>query len=118
MNQEPNSEAAETVQTTDSPAVDLPRLVRQFDFQTGTPPESGWYLVELDQPGLINTKPFDVDMCRLRKDSEGRMKADWAYWYDHNIRRWAILPRTSKVTDRPTLNLTEHHNATATKNRR
>jgi hypothetical protein len=30
MNQEPNSEAAETVQTTNVPAVDLPRLVRPF----------------------------------------------------------------------------------------
>jgi hypothetical protein len=31
MNQEPNSEAAETVQTTNVPAVDLPRLVRLFN---------------------------------------------------------------------------------------
>jgi hypothetical protein len=31
MNQEPNSEAAETVQTTSVPAVDLPRLVRLSD---------------------------------------------------------------------------------------
>jgi hypothetical protein len=30
MNQEPNSEAAETVQTTSVPADDLPRLVRPF----------------------------------------------------------------------------------------
>jgi hypothetical protein len=30
MNQEPNSEAAETVQTTNVPAVDLPRLFRPF----------------------------------------------------------------------------------------
>lgn len=80
------------IKNTAAPSVDVPRLVRQFDFQTGTPPESGWYLVELDQPGLINDKPYDVDMCRLRQDSEGRVKADWAYWYDHNIRRWAILP--------------------------
>jgi hypothetical protein len=28
MNQEPNSEAAKTVQTTSAPAVDLPRLAR------------------------------------------------------------------------------------------
>ena len=31
MNQEPNSEAAETVQTTSVPAVDLPRLVLPFE---------------------------------------------------------------------------------------
>ena len=34
MNQEPNPEAAETVQTTSVPAVDLPRLVRQSYFGT------------------------------------------------------------------------------------
>ena len=34
MNQEPNSEAAETVQTTSVPAVDLLRLVRQSYFGT------------------------------------------------------------------------------------
>jgi hypothetical protein len=31
MNQEPNSEAAETVQITNVPAVDLPRIVRRFE---------------------------------------------------------------------------------------
>jgi len=72
------------------------RFVLQFDFQTGCPPETGWYLVELDQPGLRNDKPFDVDMCRIREDSEGRKKVDWAYWYAHNIRRWAVLPNASE----------------------
>ena len=48
MNQEPNNEAAETVQTTSVPAVDLPRLVRLLGVGKSRQYKAavGWQLVE------------------------------------------------------------------------
>ena len=52
MDKPQNSEAAETVQTTETPAVDLPRLVLPFDFKGWvTPPDGdgcGWMAFPMD----------------------------------------------------------------------
>ncbi len=59
-----------------------------FNFFTGIPTEDGYYLVQ-SEPGL--TKPYDVDYCRAKSQSDGGGR-DWVNWYPHNVVRWAALP--------------------------
>jgi hypothetical protein len=62
-----------------------------FKFYDGTPAKDGYYLVELDQPGLVDEKPFDVDYCRAKSPSDGGGR-EFMTWGPHNVRRWAHLP--------------------------
>jgi hypothetical protein len=66
----------------------------EITLNPGSPDKTGYYLVELDQPGLVTDHPYDVDYCAVRHDSEGRKNVEWTSWYSHNIRRWAELPST------------------------
>lgn len=63
-----------------------------MEFHTGIPTTDGWYLVELNQPGLSGDgRPFDVDYCRAKSPSDGGGR-EWVNWYPHNVRRWSCLP--------------------------
>lgn len=78
-------------EATDEPRYDQ-RLVR-LEFHAGIPSEDGYYLVELDQPGLCEDRPYDVDYCRAKSPSDGGGR-EWVKWYAHNVLRWAYLPNT------------------------
>jgi len=69
-------------------------------FFDGIPFFDGYYLVELDQPGLSSAKPYDVDFCRAKSPSDGGGR-EWVKWYTPNIRRWAFLPTNHPNTGAP-----------------
>lgn len=80
-----------STKTSDVPGVVSDAIVRQLAFFSGIPAEDGYYLVELDQPGLSEDRSYDVDYCRAKAASDGGGR-EWVKWYPHNVRRWARLP--------------------------
>jgi len=65
-------------------------------FFDGFPEVDGYYLVELDQPGLSSPKPYDVDYCRAKSPSDGGGR-EWINWCAYYVLRWAFLP-TAPIT--------------------
>lgn len=79
MNQEPNTEAAEPAQTTDTPAVDLPRLVRLYCYccgkqavKNGKPPRHDKYTTTLEgaRAGFNSDEVF-CGYCAEEMDENG-----------------------------------------------
>ena len=64
----------------------------ELEFHEGIPDEDGWYLVELDQPGLVHDTPYEVDFCRA-SSNHGSCGREWISNYVHTVRRWAKLPQ-------------------------